>query len=152
MAIMKYSYRRPVYSMWDPFPEMSNRLSKLLGQPLVDSDDFDQWTPSFNLSETPDDLNLSVELPGISKEDISIKVEDNILKLTGEKSSVQGGSEGGQVTHVRERSFGAFSRAVRLPKTVDASRISAELRNGILEVTLPKALEARGREIPIKAL
>jgi len=77
-------------------------------------------------------------------------VEDNVLKLTGEKGSTEKAVEGDSVTHVRERNVGSFTRSVRLPRTVDSSKISAELKNGVLEVRLPKAAESKGRQIPIK--
>ena len=150
MAIMKYSYRRPFYSTWDPLTEISNRVSGLFEEPFFESRSSVQWSPRFNLSESPDDLNLSVELPGVSKEDICIVVEDNVLKLTGEKGSTGKAVEDDSVTHVRERNGGSFTRSVRLPRTVDSSKISAELKNGVLEVRLPKAAESKGRQIPIK--
>ncbi len=150
MAIMKYSYRRPFYSTWDPFVEMSNRVSRLLDEPFFESKNSVQWSPSFNLSESAEDLNLSVELPGVSKEDISIVIEDNVLKLTGEKGSIEEGVGSDPVTHVHERNFGSFTRSLKLPRTVDSSKISAELKNGVLEVRLPKAAESKGRRIPIK--
>ena len=149
MAIMKYAYRRPFYS-WDPFAGISNRVSGLLEEPFFESRSSVQWSPRFNLSESADDLNLSVELPGVSKEDICIVVENNVLKLTGEKVSTGKAVEGDSVTHVRERNVGSFTRSVRLPRTVDSSKISAELKNGVLEVRLPKAAESKGRQIPIK--
>ena len=150
MASMKYSYRRPFYSTWDPLTEISNRVSGLFEEPFFESRSSVQWSPRFNLSESADDLNLSVELPGVSKEDICIVVENNVLKLTGEKVSTGKAVEGDSVTHVRERNVGSFTRSVRLPRTVDSSKISAELKNGVLEVRLPKAAESKGRQIPIK--
>ena len=102
------------------------------------------------MSESADDLNLSVELPGVTKEDICIVVEDNVLKLTGEKGSTGKAVEDDSVPHVRERNVGSFTRSVRLPRTGDSSKISAELKHGVLEVRLPKAAESKGRQIPIK--
>lgn len=106
------------------------------------------WNPKVELSETTEALNLRAELPGIEPKDIQVVVENGVLMLQGEKR--QETEEKDERYYRAERSYGTFARSLRLPANVDAQRVGATFKNGILVVTLPKTAEARGTTVPIK--
>jgi HSP20 family protein len=105
------------------------------------------WTPAIDLSETPTELVLVVDLPGVSPSTIDLSLTGNVLSLRGEKAtSVE--VTGGHV-RVRERAVGSFHRQVTLTEAVDFDRVQAEAKDGVLTVRLPKQEAARPRTIPI---
>ena len=148
MAITKYSLRRPSYSSWQDFDDMSNRLSRLFdaGQPSRDRG----WSPAVSASENADELRFVVELPGVPEENISVELENGVLQISGEKTETR--TEGDEDRYyVYERSFGSFSRSFTLPRTIDGDNVQATFKDGVLTVTLPKAAEAKGRKIEISS-
>ena len=106
------------------------------------------WTPAMDVVETETEYRLHVELPGLTKDDVKIEFTDNVLVLKGEKKAVE--RVDGERWHRVERRSGAFQRRLELPVAVDAGKIQARFRDGVLTVTLPKAEEARPREIEIQ--
>ncbi len=108
-----------------------------------------EWAPSLDLSETKDSLVAKIEVPGMDPKDIQISLQENLLTIKGEKKQEK--EEKDERYHRVERSYGAFTRSVRLPVAVDASRVNATFKNGLLAVTLPKTPAAKGTTIPIKA-
>jgi HSP20 family protein len=121
---------------WDPFRDFGFTT----GSPT--------WVPPVDIFQTGDhELVLKAELPDMSREDIDITVENFVLTIKGEKKlSTEVKEE--QFHHV-ERRYGAFSRSFSLPRTVDASRVSADYRNGVLTVRLPLREEAKPRQIKV---
>jgi HSP20 family protein len=107
------------------------------------------WVPSMDISETKDSLVAKVEAPGMEERDIQVSLQENLLTIKGEKKQEKEEKE--EHYHRIERSYGAFTRSVRLPVAVDASRVTATFKNGLLTVTLPKTPAAKGTAIPIKA-
>lgn len=105
------------------------------------------WSPSLNLMESDDQYHLSIDLPGISKENVSISVENNRLAIRGERSA-ESRSEDENVLRMG-RSFGAFYRAIRLPGSVNEDAIEASFQNGVLSVVLPKTKKSRPKKIAI---
>ena len=106
------------------------------------------WVPAVDIYETDGhDLVIKAELPDMSREDIEVTVESNTLTLRGERKR-PGDVKEEQFRRV-ERQYGAFTRAFTLPSTVDASRVGAEYKNGVLTVRLPFREEARPRTIKV---
>jgi HSP20 family protein len=105
------------------------------------------WLPALDLVESDDAFVVTLEVPGCKAEDIEVTFEAGNLVVRGEKRSQATAAEGGY--RRIERTFGQFERAVRLGVAVDGERISAECQHGVLRVTLPKAAEARPRQITI---
>jgi HSP20 family protein len=109
------------------------------------------WMPPVDIYQTGEhELVLKAELPDMSREDIDITVENFVLTIKGEKkfgAGVEGVKEE-QFHHV-ERRYGTFSRSFSLPQTVDAGRVSAEYKNGVLTVRLPLREEAKPRQIKV---
>jgi HSP20 family protein len=107
------------------------------------------WIPPVDIYETEShDLVVKAELPDMAREDIEVKVENNTLILRGTKKLPEGIKD----EHVRriERSYGAFHRAFTLPNTVDATKVSADYKNGVLTVKLPYREEAKPRTINVE--
>jgi HSP20 family protein len=107
------------------------------------------WIPPVDIYETEaHDVVVKAELPDMPREDIEVKVENNTLILRGTKKLPEGVKD----EHVRriERSYGAFHRAFTLPNTVDATKVSAEYKNGVLTVKLPYREEAKPRTINVE--
>jgi HSP20 family protein len=106
-----------------------------------------RWIPAMDLVETEDSLVLRADLPGMTEGDVDIEVKDGTLTVSGERRSENEEKKEGY--HRVERAFGRFSRALALPKGVDAERINAAFENGVLEVTIPKPEETKPTRIQI---
>jgi HSP20 family protein len=107
---------------------------------------FTGWSPAFDLYESGDHLVAVVELPGMRKEDIDISLHDGTLTISGERKRE---STNGEEARRTERYVGTFRRSITLPTRVDAGKVSATYENGILKVTLPKAEEAKPKQIQV---
>jgi HSP20 family protein len=131
------------FARWDPLQDLlalHERLNRLAG------DHAPGWVPAVDLYETADQYVVSVELPGLTRDDFQIAVQDGKVILKGQRPPRQAASE---EFHRVERGHGHFSRTLSLPQAIDESGISADLRNGILTVTLPK-LVAPSRRIEVR--
>lgn len=104
--------------------------------------------PAMNLVERKDESVVTVELPGVAKEDVKLSLEDDLLTIKGERKASQL-PEGARWIR-SERRNGEFLRTIQLPHPVKGDGITAELTNGILRISIPKAEEARPREIAVK--
>jgi HSP20 family protein len=107
---------------------------------------FSGWSPALDLYQNQDNIVAVIELPGMKKEDIEISLHDGTLTISGER---QGPSSNGEKAERTERYVGKFRRTVSLPAPVDASKVTASYRDGILTVTLPKAEEAKPKQIQV---
>jgi HSP20 family protein len=104
------------------------------------------WVPPVDVAETQEKILVRAELPGMKQEDIQIEFENGLLTLRGERKIEKQEA----VTWLRvERTYGNFSRSFTLPRTIDAERISAVYRDGILEIEVPKREEAKPKQIRI---
>jgi len=127
---------------WADFPPFATSLFR---SPILT--ETTEWLPPVELVEKNGEFILTAEIPGMSKENVHISVEDNVLTLKGEKKLER--DETKEEMHIREREYGAFTRAFTLPRNVDAAKIRAEYHDGIVEVHLPKGPETKGRQIKI---
>jgi len=91
---------------------------------------------------------LKAEIPGIEPKDLHLMIENGVITLQGEKR--QETEENGERYYRTERNYGSFVRSLRLPANVDATKVTALFKHGVLTVTMPKAAEARGTTVPIK--
>ena len=108
-----------------------------------------RWAPAMDLVETDDHFVLRADLPGVTEEDVNIELEDNVLTLSGERKSEH--EEKREGFYRVERSFGAFSRSLTLPRGVDADGVAATFDKGVLEVRIPKPEQRKPRRISISA-
>lgn len=106
------------------------------------------WAPPVDIRETEDALLITAELPGMTKDEVDITLENNVLTLSGERKFEK--DVKGETWHRVERSYGAFSRSFTLPATVRIERVEAAFAEGILRITLPKVEESKPRKIAIK--
>ena len=137
---------------WDPTRELASmeidRLNRMFSE-LWGSENFSQgWAPTVDIYTTDaNDVVLKVDLPDMKREDISVTFENNVLVLKGERKF---DGETSRENYQRiERFYGTFSRSFTLPPTVDASRISASYKDGVLTVRLPQREDARPKQITI---
>lgn len=146
MSLIRWNPARELNKMHDDL----NRLFSgfLPGDTLETSFARGAWEPVVDISETPESYLVSAELPGLTKDDVSINYEDGILSIRGEKKQEK--EEKRKNYHRVERSFGAFERSFRVPSRVLVDKIEAKFKDGVLHLMLPKAEEARPKEIPIK--
>jgi HSP20 family protein len=106
------------------------------------------WTPAVDILEKDDAYTLEAELPGLKKDDVKISVQDNILTLRGERKDERKESKKGYLR--METNYGSFTRSFTLPTTINASKIEAEFKDGILKIEIPKAEEAKPKMIEVK--
>jgi len=106
------------------------------------------WTPAVDVRDEKEGFVIKAELPGVEKEDLKVEVSDGVLTLSGTKKQEAVSEEEG--VYRAERSYGEFKRAFALPDAVDAEKIDAQYRNGVLTVTLPKKPEATPKQISIR--
>jgi HSP20 family protein len=105
------------------------------------------WTPPVDIQETDDSYRIQAELPGMSKEDIQITLENNVLRLSGERKFEKDVKK--ENYHRIERTYGTFSRSFALPTQVSPDKVEAKFDNGVLTITVPKAEQAKPRRISI---
>ena len=105
------------------------------------------WVPPVDIQETTEGYKLHAELPGLTKDDINITLENNVLRLSGERKLEKDVKK--ETFHRVERTYGAFSRAFALPQQVNAEGVQAAFENGVLTITVPKAEQAKPRKIAI---
>lgn len=105
------------------------------------------WSPSVDIYESENEIVLEAELPGMQREDFEVSIENNVITLKGERSFEK--NDQGDNYHRVERAYGAFTRSFSLPRSVSADGTSADFKNGILKVSLPKKEEARARKIEV---
>ena len=108
-----------------------------------------QLAPAIDVSEDDGHYVVSVELPGVGKDDVTVECHDGVLTIRGEKKSER--EEKKEKSRYLERSYGAFSRSFTLPPNADPDRIQASFKDGVLTVTIAKTEEAKPRVISIKA-
>ena len=138
------SLRREVDRLFEDFTLNPFRLP--LRRPAFDLEPFwqpDSWVamPAMDLVERHDAFEMTAELPGLDEKNIEVNVANGVLTVKGQKEEDK--VEKKEDFHLRERRFGSFSRSVRVPDTVDADKIEASFKNGVLKVTLPKKPEAQ---------
>jgi HSP20 family protein len=139
----------------DPFATIRQRVDRQLSESL--SQVFPWATPrgaagrqfpAVNIWDAGDELLAEAELPGIKSENLDVSVVGSELTIRGERPDVQ---EEGVSYHRRERGTGSFTRVVRLPIAIDADRVQANLRDGVLSIRLPKSEAAKPRKIVVQA-
>lgn len=106
------------------------------------------WTPAIDVVESDDAMTVRAEIPGLELKDIDVRVRDNILTISGEKSDEF--EDKRKDSWYCERSFGSFNRTLELPANVDASKINAEYANGVLTIKLPRPATIAARQIEVK--
>ena len=136
---------------WEPFRDLSrlqDEMNRLFEDRLFKTGESVGWTPACDVYEDEEALLLRFELAGIDPKQVEIRFENGVLTVRGERKLEK--EEKRENYHRVELSYGAFTRSFSLPGTVDAEKIRADAKDGILTVTLPKRAEARPRPIQVK--
>jgi HSP20 family protein len=147
-------YQTPTSVMWPSLNRWANLrddLDTLLELPFLTGGSrqaqlFSGWTPALDLYQNNDNVVAIVELPGMRKEEIEISLHDGMLTIGGERKEQTG--QGDSATRT-ERFTGKFRRSITLPTRVDANKVNATYKDGILTITLPKAEEAKPKQIQV---
>ena len=108
------------------------------------------WRPTADVAERHDVYVVTSDVPGVDREDIKVRLTNNVLTISGEKKAEREEKKEKENYHLIERSYGSFSRSFHLPTDVQEGKISAEFKDGVLTVTLPKAEKAKAKEIEVK--
>jgi HSP20 family protein len=149
-------------SRWDPFQdllaiqdEMNQLFGRAIGTPGGQGRSQQgqtgqrMWAPALDISERKDAYVVAVEVPGVKADDLDITLEDGLLTIQGERQFTQESSE--QQFHRVERRYGSFRRSITLPAQVQAEQIEASFEDGVLQVIVPKAEEAKPKKISVRA-
>jgi HSP20 family protein len=148
-------YQSPESNAWpslDRWANLRDEMNTLFELPFMgaagrQSQLLNGWTPSLDVYQNSDDIVAIVELPGMNKEDIDISLHDGTLTISGErKESSEQKAENAERT---ERFVGKFRRSISLPTPIDAGKVTASYKDGILTVTMPKAEEAKPKKIEV---
>ena len=147
-------YQGPQGLAWPALGRLSNlreELDSLFELPFLTNFGsptqlFSGWSPALDLYQNKDNVTAVVELPGMQKEDIEISLHEGMLTISGERKEQTTENDKAERS---ERYVGKFRRSITLPTRVDASKVSATYKDGILTVTLPKAEEAKPRQIQV---
>ena len=105
------------------------------------------WNPSVDIIESNDSYTLTADLPGLTKGDVHLSIEDGVITLSGERKTERSGNK--DLGHRYERAFGKFSRSFQLESGIDNNQIKAEFKNGLLKVVLPKVEASKPFEVSI---
>ena len=143
---------------WTPMKdieELEKRLSSILGRvtPAAAGEKKESlavtdWSPLVDISEDEKEYIVKAEIPEMNKEDIKLNVHDDVLTISGERKYEK--EEKGKKYHRIERAYGSFLRSFTLPEDADGSKVSAEYKDGVLNVHLPKSEKAKPKAIEVK--
>ena len=142
---------------WDPFrelEEMSDRLNRMFARPETRTSNGKEtmiiadWTPSVDISETEEEYQIKAEIPDVRKDDVKVTVEDGVLTIQGRRNQEK--EEKGTKYHRIERSYGSFARTFSLPDVIEADKVNAEFKDGVLNLRLPKSEKAKPKAIEVK--
>jgi HSP20 family protein len=144
MPVIKYN---PFNTELDDFPNgarlFNDAVSRLFGEPASRP-----WSPAVDIFETENELVLKADVPEVDPKNIGIQVENGTLTLKGERRFEE--QKNGKGFHRIERSYGSFVRAFSLPDTVDAEKVKADYKSGVLTITLPKKEVAKPKTINVE--
>ncbi len=129
--------------------DLVNTIINTIGEQTASEQEVVDFRPKVNTRETDDNYHIEVELPGVKKENVDIKVDGNVLTISGERNVREEVKD--EDYHKVESRYGLFSRSFTLPERVDTSNIEAEFINGILEISIPKLkIDTSSKKIEIK--
>jgi len=153
MLIRRNQQQEPAHtgaSVWDPFRVMRDvlRWDPYRELEAATGGDFGLFSPNFDVKETKDAYIFRADLPGVKDEDLEISLTGNRLTISGKREQEK--REQSDTYYASERSYGSFSRVFTLPEGTDGDNVKAELKNGVLELAVPKKPEVQPRKINIR--
>lgn len=148
MTLVRFNPTRELLNVEREFNKLWNSFSNRFGKEENNEYDNAVWSPLTDISEDKDNFYLHADLPGVTKDNLKLNFVDGKLTISGERSQEK--EEQGKTFHRVERSFGKYYRSFTLPEKIIADKISAEFKDGQLTVKIPKAEEAKPKELQIK--
>jgi len=148
MTITRYN---PFFTEF-PFRAFEDSLSRLMTTPAAPAEATGAgkpWTPAVDIRETENELILKADLPEVNEKEIDLRIEDGTLVLKGERKFESQTADKNSGYHRIERSYGSFARYFSLPETVDAEKVKAEYKAGVLTITLGKKEAAKPKQIKV---
>ncbi|MEE8341097.1 MAG: Hsp20/alpha crystallin family protein [Candidatus Neomarinimicrobiota bacterium] len=145
MTLIKWNPAR--HRMMSTFPEWNHFMNGFFNDSLEDNILTD-WTPALDIDENDDAFVVVADLPGLTKKDITINIKENLLTVSGERKIDK--KDENKNYFRSERRYGSFKRSFQLTDQVIADKISASFKDGVLNITIPKAEEVKPKEIEIK--
>jgi HSP20 family protein len=147
-ALRSFMNMDPVREMFELQRDINRLFEGSLGKSSQQQTAINAWTPTVDIFEDENAFLLKVELPEVSRDDVKVNLDDNVLSISGERRLEFEDKRDGY--HRVERSFGQFYRSFTLPPNVNTEAISAEVKDGVLRLTLPKKEEAKPKQIQVK--
>ncbi len=149
MTLIRWSPRRDVWDSFGSLAEIQNEVNRVLQTSLRYPTGFDAaFRPAIDLVVDKDNVIVTADLPGLTKDNVTVTLQDNQLTIKGEKKQDAERTEA--ENFLSERVHGSFERTFELPVAVDAKKIEARFKDGVLHVTLPKAEDAKPKQIEVK--
>ena len=136
---------------WEPFPGISrlqSDLNRLFEATAGRGTESFGWTPAVDVFEDAEGLTFKFDVPDVDAKDVQVNIEDGVLTVRGERKLER--EEKKDNYHRIERAYGTFARSFTLPATFDASKVTAESKNGVLRISVPKRAEAKPKSIQVK--
>jgi HSP20 family protein len=152
-SLIPVGRQRGVARADNPFLSLQQEIDRLFddftrGFPALGAGGSAALVPTMDVSETDKEIEITAELPGLEEKDVQINVADNVLTIRGEKKAEK--EEKDKNYRLVERSYGAFERALELPKGVNLDAIKATIDKGVLKVVVPKPAPAQAKKIDVK--
>jgi len=147
----------PTMTRWNPFKdleEMEQRLSTYLGRQAARTETgkeamtVAEWSPLVDITEDDKEYLIKADLPDVKKEDVKLTVQNDVMSISGERKYEK--EEKGKKYHRVERAYGSFLRSFTIPEDADGGKVSAEYKDGVLKVHLPKSEKAKPKSIEVK--
>ena len=145
MALVRWNPTREMMRGDRVFDEMMRRMWGDDNGEVVQT----MWAPRVDIDETNNDYVVTADLPGMKREDIDVTIENGELRISGERKTEREEKEG--TARVRERAYGSFVRTFNIGNNVDVEKIRANFKDGVLELTLPKAEQKKPKKIKIES-
>lgn len=138
---------------WEPFTSLTSLRREMdrVWESFFDgghAHEFGMLEPAVEVADTPEAIIVKAQVPGVSKEQIQVQISDNTLTIKGETKKEE--KEEGKNYYRQEFHYGAFTRTIPLPSAVQEDKIEAQLKDGVLQITLPKSEQAKTKAIPIQ--
>jgi len=155
MSLVPWKARADKKNPFHELEALNDQLSRFFNLPTsmkwpefsLDTTAEPAWTPAIDVLENKDSFQIKADMPGMDKKDITVAVDGDILTIKGQKTEEKELKENGVVR--KERAYGSFYRSVSLPQSVDATKVKASYKNGVLELLIPKKEEAKPKQIEI---
>lgn len=152
--IRRKPMRDPIRRFRDEMDSMMERFDRFFKEPFFSDTlsifERDSFTPACNIEELDDRYKIIAEMPGVDPDNIEIELDDYSISIKGQREEKLETKDEGKQMHMVEHSYGSYYRSFTLPENIDADNISAEYKNGILTIDIPKTQDTNKRKISIK--